>query len=237
MFWHIVDHSAPPIFSSLKTVFSARGETITQAKTRDLLRVESNGNTYYVKRYWTAGKRLRAYCFRSRAKAEWENLQYFKQCGIHTPALVAYGEDRSFMRYQHGAFVMHALENVIPCDAALADPALSTEQRRAFLRDIAEGLRALHDRHFIHGDCFVRNFLVNTNKLKVYFTDCPRGRHLWGPFFNYGRIRDLASFYKHAMGLLSLPDQLRFFLWYTQEKTLNSKSKRLLKKITKRLQF
>ncbi|MFI4956148.1 MAG: lipopolysaccharide kinase InaA family protein [Gammaproteobacteria bacterium] len=235
MFWHIVDYNAPLSLSSLKAVASLNGEAVTQAKTRDLIRVETNGQAYYIKRYWTAGKKLRKYLFRSRAKAEWENLQYFKHLKIPAPLLVSYGEYRTLFHYEYGAFVMRALGNVIPLDTVLAEATLPCSLRLTLLQQIAQNLRRLHDYHFIHGDCFVRNFLVSPQEAKVYFTDCPRGRHMWGPFFDYGRVRDLASFYKGVQGSLSLTDQLRFFLWYCGEPRLTVKNKKLLRKVIKRL--
>jgi tRNA A-37 threonylcarbamoyl transferase component Bud32 len=233
MSWH-TNHHAPAVFSSLKTVFSLQGETVTQAKTRDLLRVIHDNHIYYIKRYWTAGKRLRAYCFRSRAKAEWENLLYFKQCGLAAPEVIAYGEERSFLQYHQGAFVMPALHHVESFDVILKR-GIDATARRDYLRQIAQGLRRLHDHHFIHGDCFVRNFLVSLQNGVVYFTDCPRGRHMWGPFFNYGRVRDLASFYKELMLWVSLADQLRFFLWYSGEKQLAKTGKCLLRAVIARI--
>jgi tRNA A-37 threonylcarbamoyl transferase component Bud32 len=229
-----VDHNAPLSLSSLKAVVSLNGETVTQAKTRDLIRVETNGQAYYIKRYWTAGKHLRRYLFRSRAKAEWENLQYFKHLKIPAPLLVSYGESRSLFQYEYGAFVMKSLGSVMPLDTVLTEHTLPCALRLTLLQQIAQYLRRLHDHHFIHGDCFVRNFLVSEDGTKAYFTDCPRGRHMWGPFFDYGRVRDLASFFKGVQGVLSLTDQLRFFLWYCGESRLTAKNKKLIQKISRR---
>lgn len=234
MYWHIVDHQAPQAFASLNAVFTLHGEVVTQAKTRDLLRVENRGQIFFVKRYWTAGKRLRKYMFRSRAKAEWENLQYFNHLRVPAPHLVSYGESRRCFNYEGGAFVMHGLNDVLPLDALLSERRLSREMRLSLLQQIAQGLRTLHQHQFVHGDFFVRNFLVSIKDSKVYFTDCPRGRHMWGPFLAYGKVRDLASFYKGAQSVLSLADQLRFYLWYRGETRLTSEGKAMLMKVIKK---
>ncbi len=235
MSWCIVDCNAPALFSSLASVSSLEGETVTRAKTRDLLRVVYAGETYYIKRYWTAGKGMRAYFFRSRVRAEWENLLYFKQCNIAAPDLVAYGETRSCLNYHYGSFVMHALDDSVKALDILLSQPTSALERRHWLRQVAEGMRRLHDQHFIHGDCFVRNFLVSTSSGTVYFTDCPRGRRMWGPFFDYGRVRDLASFYKGVRYLLSRTDQLRLLLWYQGERRFTPENRVLLKAVLQKV--
>lgn len=205
------------MFSTLDGVLTLQGESITQAKTRDLIRYVAADKSYFIKRYWTSGKRLRRYMLRSRARAEWENIQFFHTLQIPAPHIIAYGEARKGVRYEGGAFIMEALPPVQPLDVLLAEGILSPLQKRNVLKQVALGMSVLHAHRFVHGDCFVRNFLIGTDDQRVYFTDCPRGRFMWGPFLTYHKRRDLRSFYMGAKSWLSRTEMLRMYLTYCRQ--------------------
>src|SRR5690554_1209917 len=48
-------------FGQLDTVFSLQGERITKDPISDLIKLERQGVVYYVKRYYTAGRGIRAF--------------------------------------------------------------------------------------------------------------------------------------------------------------------------------
>lgn len=237
-YWHIVDSRAPSMFSSLANVMRLRGKLVTQAKTRDLIKIEvPQGPGYYVKRFSHSGKGLRAYMGRSRARAEWENLQYFHCVGLNSPRLVSYGELRKGFHYMAGAYVMREISDVMTLAQAVPLPENQDPLWRfRILSMLGKSVGLLHARGFIHRDLYWRNILVSTHgDLKLYFIDCPAGSHLWGPLFNYGRIRDLACLYKDAHPFFSKTELLRFFLAYSGHSHLTLTDKKLLRQLMGRI--
>lgn len=237
-YWHIVDSRAPLMFSSLASVLRLRGKLVTQAKTRDLIKIElPQGPGFYVKRFTHSGKGLRAYLGRSRARAEWENLQYFDCLGLNAPRLISYGELRQGLNYVAGAYVMREIPNVITLPEAMD---LSASQdprwRKQLLTLLGKSVALLHKQGFIHRDLYWRNILVSTDpELKLYFIDCPAGSYQWGPFFQYGLIRDLACLYKDAHLHFSQTELMRFFLAYVGHKHLTLADKKILRRFIKRI--
>lgn len=215
------------------------GELITQAKNRNVIRVKVQGKHYYVKRYTSAGKGLRAYFGRSRVRAEWENLQYFWHMHIPAPKLLAYGETRPlFSDYGAGAYVMHAIPNTVPLSSIEQFPELLDMRswRVELLHLIAHYVKTLHDDDFAHGDLYWRNILLALDeKPSVYFIDCPQGRKYFGPQLAYQKIRDIACLAKDSYPYFSKTDLLRFFLAYRGHKTLTPDDKNFIKKVSERL--
>lgn len=238
--WHCVESGLPKQFSSLKEVMALEGETITEAKGRDVIRVTHKNKTYYVKRYTLAGKGLRAYLGRSRVRAEWENLQYFRHLQVPTVKLVAFGEDKSLISgYKQGAYIMHALNNVVPLDSIAQHPELIELRswRLELLELLAHYVQKLHTKHFIHGDLYWRNLLLALEmKPTVYFIDCPQGKKMFGPQLEYGKVRDIACLAKESHQFFSRTDLLRFFKWYRGIYRLKSADKAFIRKVLKRLQ-
>jgi len=238
--WHCVENGLPKAFNSLKDVMLLAGDPITQAKNRDVIRVSFNNKTYYVKRYTAAGKGLRAHIGRSRVRAEWENLQYFRHLGLPAPKLAAYGEDKSLIAgYKQGAYVMHAIPNVVPLNAAEQHPEILALRswRLGLLSLIARHIKKLHDNGFVHGDLYWRNILLGLeDKPTVYFIDCPQGGKTFGPRLQYGMVRDIACLAKDAHNFFSKTDLMRFFKAYRQVEKLTSNDKAFIRKVWARLQ-
>ena len=53
-----------------------------------LVRIEADQSAYYVKCYASRGRGLRRFMGRSRIRAEWENLQWFRAIGVPTADVV-----------------------------------------------------------------------------------------------------------------------------------------------------
>lgn len=237
--WHILDSLFPEPFRSLKSVMALKGEQITHAKNREVIRFRHDGKDYYIKRYMAAGKGLRAHIGRSRVRAEWENLQYFWHMHIPSPKLIAYGEERSlFSGYGAGAYVMHAIPNVVPLDSIAQYPELldAREWRIGLLRLIAKYIKRLHDDDFAHGDLYWRNILLALeDKPSVFFIDCPQGKKYFGPQLAYQKVRDIACLAKDSYKYFSRTDLMRFFLAYRGSQSLSAQDKEFIKKVTERL--
>jgi hypothetical protein len=238
-YWHIVDSRAPALFLSLASVLRLRGKVITQTRTRNLIKIEPpEGSGFYVKRFTRSGKGLRAYFGRSRARAEWENLQYFHCLGLNAPRLVSYGEIRQGFQYVAGAYVMREIPDVIPLSDAMTLPqSRDPIWRFRLLAMLGHDVARLHNEKFIHRDLYWRNILISlTDNLQLHFIDCPGGSYQWGPFFQYGRIRDLACLYKDLHRHFSKTELLRCFLAYVGRPHLNASDKKLLRGLMMRIQ-
>jgi tRNA A-37 threonylcarbamoyl transferase component Bud32 len=237
--WHILDPSFPESFRSLKSVMQLEGELVTQAKNRDVIKFIHADKTYFIKRYTSAGKGLRAHLGRSRVRAEWENLQFFWHLNIPCPKLISYGEERSLLNgYIAGAYVMQALPNVVPLNSVEQYPALIQDRdwRFELIYQTARYLKTLHEEGFIHGDLYWRNILVSLqDKPIVYLIDCPMGKFYFGPQLSYQKIRDLACLAKGTHQYFSRTDLLRFFLAYRGHERLTDADKVMLNRMMLRL--
>lgn len=73
------------------------------------LRVEVDGSSYYIKRYYHAGNTWRKWLGFPRIVREWKNLQYFSQWQIPTADVVAHGAQYTRGIFQRGAMVTAAI--------------------------------------------------------------------------------------------------------------------------------
>ena len=222
-------------FGSLDAVFALKGEEVTRDALSEVIRVECDGGNYYVKRYRSAGKGIRAYLPRSRIKAEWQNLHRFKEWGIPTAEVVAWGLQRKRGAFVRGALVtkeLPATENLWMLshlgDSRLCDMAWIDQVSV----QLAVSTRRMHDHSFTHNDLKWRNLLVN-DEGKLFFIDCPTGGFWCWPFLAYRIVKDLACLDKVARKVLSRSQRLRFYLQYSGVKRLSAYDKRRVQKIVK----
>lgn len=220
-------------FGSLEAVFTLEGERITHDPISELIKVTRQGVDFYVKRYRNNGKGLRAWLPTTRIQAEWQNLQRFKQWGIATAEVIAYGQERRYGKFIRGAMITRGL----PSTADLAhlanqqDPRLQDPQWVAQVsQQVAEMTRILHQHRFAHNDLKWRNLLVN-HQGKVFLIDCPTGRFWCWPFLQRRLIKDLACLDKVASEQLSRTQRLRFYLAYRQQSRLTRQDKGYIRQI------
>lgn len=208
------------------------GELISSDPISEMRRVKADGTAYFVKIYYQAGKHLRRFLGRSRARAEFENLNYFDACGIATPNIVAFGEFTQGVKRQACLITeeIPSVESLLDLknnqDPKLEDP--KWVRRIADL--IAMYTSKLHAKGFIHIDLKWRNILVEKSTEKVYFIDCPQGHH---PRINLerGKIKDLACLDKVAKYVLSHTQRLRFYMKYAEINKLSALHKQRIRKV------
>ena len=220
-------------FGSLERVFALQGEGLTKDLLSEVIRIERGGVSYYVKRYWGAGKGLRRYIGRPRVKAEWQNLKCFARWGIPTAPIVAYGLERNGGAFVRGALITRGLENTqdMAWLAGNEDPRLADAGWvSAVSAQLARATRTLHDHHFTHNDLKWRNLLVNDHA-ELFFIDCPTGAFWWGPLLRYRIVKDLACLDKVAKYKLSRTQRLRFYLQYRGRTRLNASDKKRLRQV------
>lgn len=222
-------------FGSLEKVFALQGERITHDPLSELIRVERQGISYYVKRYRNAGKGLRRYAARPRVKAEWQNLKRFAKWGIPTAEVIAQGLERKVGAFVRGAMITREIPNSRDL-ADLADQGSPLLQDRAWVKavskQIARATRIMHQHHFTHNDLKWRNILVD-QQTKVYLIDCPSGTFWWGPMLRYRIVKDLACLDKVGKYHLSRTQRLRFYLQYVERARLSEQDKKRIVKIVR----
>lgn len=226
--------------ASLDGCFSMEGRRVV-SDPKSLVTFHDAGDVrFYVKRYVRSGKYLRKYLGRSRVRAEWENLLLFQQWGIATPPMLAWGEERSGVRYRRGALVTIEVPHAVDLKKLSIRHAAYFFQRahfREMARQVADYTRRMHEHGFAHGDLNWRNILVSYNPAtpdlpaRVVFFDCPAGRFWWGPFLQRRILKDLAHLDKMARTCLPLRWRLWFFKQYTGRSRLTPADRQLLHKI------
>ncbi|MBI2307254.1 MAG: heptose kinase [Rhodocyclales bacterium] len=232
------------LFGTLESTFAVDGEPIASDPLSRVLRVAADGKRYYVKRYVGNGKNavrrwfgLRGLIAPQRVVKEWENLRLFRQWGIPTATLVAYGLERTRGSFARGALVTEE----IPRTADLGSMANEGDQRlrnRRWMaevcRQVAHHARRLHDAGFAHNDLKWRNLLVDDGELPtVYLIDCPSGAFWRGPMLRYRIVKDLACLDKIGKYQLSRTQRLRFYLDYAGHARLTVADKRRIRRILK----
>jgi hypothetical protein len=234
--------AAASAFASLERVFALAGERITRDPLSEVRRVESEGRRYYVKRYAGNGKNackrwfgLRQWLAPPRVRAEWRNLLAFREWGIPTARLVAYGIERRFGGFRRGALITEEIRDA-------SDLARLAQRHDARLHDrdwlaqvsaqVARLARRMHEAGFAHNDLYWRNLLVSNGEPPVvYLIDCPKGRFWRGPFLRYRIVKDLACLDKVAKHHLTRTRRLRFYLDYAGQARLSVDDKRRVRRI------
>jgi len=232
--WHH-DKNTPPEFRDLNTVFALTGEQITKDSFSELIKVEIQGNYYYVKRYVARGRNLRRHFGRSRVRAEWENILYFQQLSIKTPTLIAYGEECRRSSKYRGALITAELPNTRDLRSLAKHKHPLWKELQwvdQIITQVADFTAKLHQHQFHHGDLRWRNILISLEKTpQAYFLDCPMGRVKKRIFFRRGRLKDFVSLYKPAKRYLSDSQCLRFYLQYSRHEKLIDADKRFIKRV------
>ncbi|WP_034925314.1 lipopolysaccharide kinase InaA family protein, partial [Candidatus Accumulibacter vicinus] len=178
---------------------------------------------------------LRRWLGLPRVRAEWRNLQAFRDWGIPTATLVAYGLERRFGGFTRGAVVT----DEIPATCDLAQLARANDSRlhdRRWVahvaRQIADMARTLHDHGFAHNDLKWRNLLIDGGPLPTaYLIDCPSGAFYRGAVLQYRIAKDLACLDKPARRLLSRTQRLRFYLDYAGHARVTDDDRKRISKI------
>ena len=226
---------AKKAFSSLDKVFSLAGQKITDDELSNVHKVRVEDTNYYVKRYTVAGKGLRRYLGRSRIRAEWENMLFFRTLGVPAAKVVAYGEEKNWGIMTRGAMITEEVKNTKDLLTMVNENSPLLRDRRwmnQVIKQVAEITRILHQNRFIHTDLKWRNILVTQEETpSVTLIDCPAGVITHSVFVKRGTIKDLACLDKVAKKVLSNTQRLRFYLLYRRIKSLNANDKAYIRKV------
>jgi hypothetical protein len=210
----------------------------------EVLRVECEGRRYYVKRYAGNGKNalrcwfgLRQWFAPPRVEVEWRNLLAFREWGIPTARLMAYGIERRYGGFRRGALVTEEISGA--CDlASLAEGKDARLRDKRWVSEVSAQValftRRMHGFGFAHNDLKWRNLLVSDGDAPVvYLIDCPFGGFWRGPFLRYRIVKDLACLDKIAKYHLTRARRLRFYLDYAGHARLSADDKRRVRRIVR----
>ena len=231
-------------FEGIDAVSALEGELVSSDALCRVLRVAIDGRRFYVKLYAGNGKSLvrqwfglRGMLAPQRVMREARNLQFFREHGLPTATVVAYGQERFFGSFVRGALVTEEVPNTCDLAKIVREQPECLNDRRWFesiSQQIAEMTRTLHDLGFAHNDLKWRNLLVSEGGApKVYLIDCPFGNRWWPVFLRYRIVKDLASLDREAKNYLSRSQRLRFYLAYARLKRLDAGCKRQIRRILK----
>ena len=228
--WSIEHNLAPEAahrFGSLDSVFSLNGTCVSRDRMSDVIRVDINGETYYVKRYYHAGNIWRKFLSYPRVLCEWRNLKRFYKWQIPSAEIVAHGLQYKWGFFCRGAIITAAISNSHDlASLAMEQPALFKNHQ--WIDNVSQQLaaitRRLHQHSFAHNDLKWRNILVDQSG-KVFIIDCPNGLFWIPPFLQYRIIKDLACLDKMAKHHLTRTQRIRFYLQYVQKTKLDHSDK------------
>jgi hypothetical protein len=233
--WYLNKHLPAPAkdsFKHLDAIFALTGKEVSRDPVSNVICVEIDGQRYYVKRYFAEKSSLRSLTGQSRMETELKNAKNFARWGIPTAELLAYGVEKTGLKFKRGAFITACLSAESLAHIAQFSPQLfmQPDWLCAIRAQIATITRIMHQHGFAHNDLHWRNLLVDQDQ-KVYLIDCPSGRHWPRQFLQYRVTKDLASLYPEASRLMSRSQRLRFYLDYRQQSRLQKYDKAIITKI------
>lgn len=225
-------------FANLDTVLAIKeGIFVSTSSISKVVRYSFNNRNFYIKYYFSPGKSLRRFFGRSRIRCEWENISFCKELNIKVPNVVAYGEQLNKFGIipSMGVIVTEEIPNAISLRMIAHKHRELFNQhkwRKQVIQIVADYLRRLHNKKFIHYDLQWRNILVttNVNNPEVYFFDIPCGR-VRKFLFNNSTKRDFYCLYKNAVRFLSKTESLGFYMLYNNITHLSSSHKEDIRKI------
>ena len=168
----------------------------------------------YKKSFWQ--RMLR----KGRVKREVRHLKFFETCGISVPSIVGWGQKyrAGFLKIEYECLITTTVPHALSLSEFAKKTRSNLSQRRRILRQLAQSVQAIHQRHFFHRDLHWRNLLVSrniNNYPSIYWIDCPSGYWDWsGLRRRRGRIKDLATLDKVARSCCSLKERLLFLKYY-----------------------
>ncbi|WP_438971777.1 lipopolysaccharide kinase InaA family protein [Methylophaga sp.] len=235
--WHIdPDIAATQVgkrLGRLEQVFELDSEIVSEDNHGDVLKIETDGQSFFVKRFFDATG-IRSWLGLSRLRIEARNQQRFTAMGLNAAAVAGYGEEYFFSRTLRGVLITRGIENSLSLED-VANKHTELLDDRAWLdnvmQQVADMTVLLHQNQICHNDLFWRNLLLENcvSKPKLFLIDCPSGC-FWPKLFLKRRIvKDIASLDKHAILYLSRSQRLRFIKKYLRTARLSKVEKEFVR--------
>lgn len=140
-----------------------------------------------------------------RSTLEGRGYQAFRQRGLSTPCLLAWGESRRFLLFEFGIVVTQYV------DAPSVAQAYAQSGDEALMADTARELARIHCAGLAHGDAFLRNFLAARPRPVAL------GIASWSRLCRASQLKDLTRFGASVFKLTDDPGCVKtMFLHYAQ---------------------
>lgn len=212
---------------SVAAVYALKsGQVFTKTRTTEVSRVELDGRTLFIKKYWVtkpsqilSGVTRGAVLGKSKVRREYENLARLRALGLDAPAPVAYGEERRAGCLVRSCLISEAVDGR-GLDALIRDGWRD-------LTKLADYVRRLHEHEFFHCDLYWRNILVSGSTF--YLIDAHKGGYRRG-----SAAQDLATLDAPAPWFFRRTERLRFLLRYRNHRRLTAADKKLLREVLRR---
>lgn len=211
------------------------------------IEVEGRRRVMFLKKYWVKRwAQLRSRVFRgmlfgaSKVRREFFNLALLHEWQLSEAAPVAFGEERRAGWLWRSFLITTGIAGPMPVDVFIRDvlPRRAAAERRSsrdeLLQQVARLTRAMHARHFTHGDLYWRNLVIAQNELaRISLIDMPRGRRYARELGVAARAADLAALDAPAPWFFRRSERLRFLLEYRQTRRLDAGGKELIRQVLK----
>ena len=227
---------------NLTALVECTGPIVSAGSHRTTRRIELRGDRgpigVYVKQYRAPRWRVRYFARRSKLLVERQNSERLRAIGVRTPDWIAVGERRVCGFLREAVLVVRELEGAATLDRFALDqlPAVTAPTRTRAVRELTETLlepfRHAHTLGYLDRDLHWRNILLRrtAGELTSFWIDSPNGiwlPHLPWPF----GLKDLADLDKHAPGVFTRTERLRFFLRYSGRRRLTPFDRWLIRRL------
>lgn len=223
------------------------GYLLKKKKFRSIVRIEKNGNIFYLKRHFRPWKEriLSAgpWGLHEDARNEWKNIVLLNNLGFNTMCPVAFGEKKRFgmpycsLTLTENIYDAEKLETYLP--KQYRSP-LSKEQvtgKRALIKRLAELARTFHGTGLNHQDFYLGHIFFRPKDNTLFLIDLQR-MHQRNLTRRHDLIKDLAqlAYSARRSGIFTHTDFMRFALFYFDRDTLSKDDKKTIRKIISKVE-
>lgn len=194
-------------FSDIRQLEDA-GEIIVDKPDRMVRRIDTPRGVVYYKHICGAGKGrawyfLKSLLRQSRSLAVWHVSEQMRLAGVGCPLPLLAVDSCRFLSFCFEDILVTA-EVPFPRVSDLLKEAPDHVARAGILQKAGQGIRELHDKGFVHGDCLPGNICMDSQG-KLIFLDNDRTAKKHAIFARGARLQNLVQFCSHALTVL--PDQ------------------------------
>lgn len=227
-------------FGDIDQLLSA-GVAVIDKPDRIVRRIETTRGVVYCKWIRGSGKGQGEYFLKSllrqpRSLAVWRVSEAMLAAGIGCPLPLLAASSHAFSRFRFEDIMLSA---EIPCPriSDLLRETRDINEQIRILYQAGQGIRDLHEKGFVHGDCLPGNICMDTTG-KLFFLDNDRTARKSGFFARNARLRNLIQFCSRTLTWLPDEELLSYFLdGYDQGKNSQKQLKRgaFMAKLRKRV--
>jgi tRNA A-37 threonylcarbamoyl transferase component Bud32 len=168
----------------------------------------------FLQRLWRKGT----------ARLETRNLLFFRNIGIHTPRVIAWGQRKNLIgKIVDEYIITEAVPNTQTLDAYMAahcpdrSKTIYRRRRDSIIHQLSHATRTIHAHHFYHQDLKWRNVLSRNkgDEAELFWIDCPKGDFTSSANHQIRRgLKDCATLDKLARMHCTKEERLRFVAGY-----------------------